>query len=71
MLLLDAIFHALLFRVADLRPALVRGIVGMGVGVDHGDDGLKGANLRCVHQSISFTWDSMNAISASSRPYFA
>lgn len=70
MLLLHALFHGLFFGIADFRPALVRDIVRMGIGVDHRDDGLIGADIRRAHQLISFTWVSMNVISASSRPYF-
>ena len=56
MLLPDPLLHALLFGVADLRPALMGRIVRMGIGVDHGDDGLKGADIWCIsHYAISFT----------------
>ena len=44
-LLPDPVLHALLFRVPDLRPALMGRVVGVGVGVDHRDNGLKGADI--------------------------
>ena len=52
-LLFDPLLHTLLFGVADLRPAQVRRVIRMGVGVDHRDDGLKGANVGCAHFSSS------------------
>ncbi len=45
MLLPDAVLYTLLFSVTELCPALMRVIVRMGVGINHRDDGLKGANM--------------------------
>ena len=52
-LLFDPLLHALLFSIADLRPAQVRRVIRVGIGVDHRDDGLKGANVGCAHFSSS------------------
>ena len=70
MLLPDALLHALLFRVADFRPARMGKIVGMGVGVDHRDDGLKGADVGGTHQLISFSCISVPAYCIPSRNTF-
>ena len=48
-LLVDAILHALLRRVADLRPAVVRGDARSRIGVDHRNDVGERLDFRVVH----------------------
>ena len=69
-LLCDPLLDRLPLRVADLRPALVIGNTRCIVGVDHRDNTRKRIDLH-RHHVISFTWDSIKAISSAESPYFA
>ena len=69
-LLLDTLGHGLLFGVADFRPAVMVDDAGGVVGINHRNHAGEGFDFCSFHHSISFTWDSINAISFSSRPYF-
>ena len=68
-LLADARFHVLLFGIADLRPAVVRGDLRRGIGIDHRKSAA-GSIERDPHYVISFTCVSMKSISSGDRPYF-
>ena len=71
-LLTDALLHGLLVGIAYFCPALMGRVIRVGIGIYHGDDALEALDIDCrSHYAISFTWDSMNAISFSSRPYLA
>ena len=52
-LLSHPLLYGLLFRIADLRPALMGRITRMRIGVDHGDNGLKRADIGYAHFSSS------------------
>ena len=68
-LLLNALLDRLPLRIADLRPSVVIGDPGRIVGIDHRNNARKGPNLY-RHHAISFTWDSIKAISSADSPYF-
>ena len=68
-LLFHPLGRRLLLCVADFCPAVVVDNARCVVGVDHGHDPFERLYLDC-HHAISFTWDSINWISFSSRPYF-
>ena len=51
-LLPDAIFHALLRCITDLRPAVMRGDARRRVGVDHRDDFGERLNVHVVHALV-------------------
>ena len=69
-LLGNALLDRLPLRVADLRPALMIGNTRCVVGIDHRDNARKRIDLH-RHYVISFTWDSIKAISSAESPYFA
>ena len=55
-LLLDTLLDGLLFRIADLRPAVMRGVVGRRIGVNHRTDVAARFNLYLHDKtSILFT----------------
>ena len=69
-LLCDALHDGLPLRIADLRPAVMIGNPRRIVGVDHRHNAPETLNLH-RHHTISFTCDSINAISSCVSPYFA
>ena len=68
-LLLNPGFH-IPFGKANLCPAVVRRHAGRSIGITLRRDFCGCLNFDCRHYAISFTWDSINAISFSSKPYF-